>query len=68
MKATKELKRILLEGFEKMLTKLSSAGYLVAKCESNGDECDQKRWVEKRSDYFMAIMEGINSLIEVEGE
>lgn len=68
MKMTKELKKILLKGFNEMLDKIWICESWAQKSADTGNEEDSEHWREERRTYQDSILKAIEDLIEVEGE
>ena len=68
MKMTKELKNLLLKGFEDMLNEIRVHENFACTAEANGDTENSQKWNEKRRKSQELVLEAIEGLIEVEGE
>ena len=64
MKTTKGVKKILLKGFEKMLDLLQASEEWVQISQYHRNEEDIDFWTNQRRDCQIAMLKGIEGLIE----
>lgn len=68
MKMTKELKEVVLKGFEEILTSIVASRGLARSYEKDGNEQQRNYWLERSQTLQNTMLKGIEDLIEVEEE
>lgn len=68
MKMTKELKEVLLKGFEEELIVMRGSEKIAQEYADAGNEEDRDYWLKRSRTYQDTILKAIEGLIEVEGE
>lgn len=68
MKMSKQLKEVLLKGFEENLVTMRASERLAQEYKAAGNEKDKNFWTRQRENCQEAILKAIGDLIEEEGE
>lgn len=68
MKMTKELKTVILKGFENMLNPIRIYENFSCIAEGNEDTNSSLKWNKRRKESQELVLKAIEGLIEVEGE